>query len=92
MDFVIALCDVLENQTCPDLGNTAVTAVWPLPDPNKFSGGGTEQALLLNELYASLTRRIEIFTSLPFASLDRIALKARLDELGGGSMATAGGR
>jgi protein-tyrosine-phosphatase/DNA-binding transcriptional ArsR family regulator len=92
MDFVIALCDVLENQTCPDLGKTAVTAVWPLPDPNKFSGGGTEHALLLNELYASLTRRIEIFTSLPFASLDRIALKARLDELGGGSMATAGGR
>jgi ArsR family transcriptional regulator, arsenate/arsenite/antimonite-responsive transcriptional repressor / arsenate reductase (thioredoxin) len=91
MDFIIALCDVLENQTCPDLGNTAVTGVWPLPDPNKFSGGGTEQALLLNELYASLIRRIGIFTSLPFASLDRIALKARLDELGGGSLAAAGG-
>jgi ArsR family transcriptional regulator, arsenate/arsenite/antimonite-responsive transcriptional repressor / arsenate reductase (thioredoxin) len=86
MDFIIALCDVLEGQGCPDLGNTAVTGTWPLPDPNKFSGNEAERGLLLNELYASLKRRIDIFTCLPFGSLDRIALKARLDELGGGSM------
>jgi ArsR family transcriptional regulator, arsenate/arsenite/antimonite-responsive transcriptional repressor / arsenate reductase (thioredoxin) len=92
MDLVIALCDVLENERCPDLGDTAVTGAWPLPDPNKFTGDDTERALLLNELYASLKRRIDIFTALSFTSLDRIALKARLDELGGGSMATAGGR
>lgn len=35
----------------------------------------------MNELYAGLRPRLEIFTSLPFASLDRMALKARLDEL-----------
>jgi protein-tyrosine-phosphatase/DNA-binding transcriptional ArsR family regulator len=92
MDFVIALCDVLEDEGCPDLGDTAVTGAWPLPDPNKFAGGGAERALLLNEIYAGLKRRIEIFANLPFASLDRMALKARLDELGGGNMATAGGR
>lgn len=91
MDLVIALCDVLENERCPDLGNTVVTGAWPLPDPNQFTGSGVERGLLLNELYASLKRRIDIFAALPFASLDRIALKARLDELGGGSMATAGG-
>ena len=92
MDFVIALCDILEGQPCPDLGNTAVTGTWPLPDPHRFTGDGTERQLLLNELYAGLRRRIDIFTSLPFASLDRIALKARLDELGGGSLALTGGR
>ncbi|MCO6416105.1 helix-turn-helix domain-containing protein [Siccirubricoccus sp. KC 17139] len=92
MDFVIALCEILEDQGCPDLRNTAVTGTWPLPDPNKFTGSAVERGLLLNELYASLKRRIDIFTCLPFASLDRMALKARLDELGGGSMATAGGR
>ena len=48
-----------------------------------------ERALLLNELYASLRRRIEIFTSLPFASLDRMALKARLDEIGDAPSASA---
>ena len=33
---------------------------------------------------ASLRRRIEIFVSLPFATLDRMALRARLDEIGEG--------
>jgi len=47
---------------------------------------------MLNELYASLRRRIEIFTSLPFASLDRMAMKARLDEIGGGISAAMGVR
>ena len=89
MDFVIALCDVLHGQSCPDLGDTAVTATWPLPDPAKFTGSPAERALLLNELYAGLHRRIEIFTHLPFAALDRIALKARLDELAGGRVPAA---
>ncbi len=88
MDFVIALSDSAEDKGCPELGNTAVTALWPLPDPNTFIGSDRDRVVLLNELYGSLTRWIEIFISLPFASLDRIALKARLDELGGGSAGT----
>jgi arsenate reductase len=81
MDFVIALCDTLAGQACPDFGETALTAAWPLPDPAKFTGGAAERATLLNELYASLRRRLEIFASLPMASLGRMALQARLDEL-----------
>ena len=82
MDFVIALCDTLQGQACPDFGNKAVTASWPLPDPAEFTGSRAQQEMLLNELYASLRRRVSIFTSLPFASLDRMAVRARLDELG----------
>ncbi|MDW8397241.1 MAG: metalloregulator ArsR/SmtB family transcription factor [Acetobacteraceae bacterium] len=81
LDFVIALCDTLAGQVCPDFGETVVTAAWPLPDPAKFTGTVAERATLLNELYASLRRRIEIFAALPVASLDRIALKARVEEL-----------
>jgi protein-tyrosine-phosphatase/DNA-binding transcriptional ArsR family regulator len=83
MDFVIALCDTLVGQTCPDFGAHAITGNWPLPDPAKFTGNVIERATLLNELYSSLRRRLEIFTSLPFASLDRMAVRARLDEIGG---------
>ncbi len=86
MDFVIALCDILHGQTCPDFGEVVMTGAWPLPDPAKFKGSPTERAILLNELYASLRRRIDIFTALPFASLDRMAIKARLDEIGGGGL------
>jgi protein-tyrosine-phosphatase/DNA-binding transcriptional ArsR family regulator len=94
MDFVIALCDTLDNQTCPDFGDKAVTGAWPLPDPAKFTGNVAERSTLLNELYASLRRRIEIFISLPFAALDRMALRARLDQIGEGpvgALARSGG-
>jgi arsenate reductase len=70
----------------------AVTGAWPLPDPAKFTGSGAERATLLNEVYGGLRRRIEIFISLPFASLDRMAMKQRLDEIGGDLFASRGGR
>ncbi|MBY0381459.1 MAG: metalloregulator ArsR/SmtB family transcription factor [Xanthobacteraceae bacterium] len=82
MDFIIALCDTPEGQACPDFGDRFVTGAWPLPDPSKFAGSNTERTTLLNELYAMIRRRIEIFINLPFASLDRMALKKRLDEIG----------
>jgi ArsR family transcriptional regulator, arsenate/arsenite/antimonite-responsive transcriptional repressor / arsenate reductase (thioredoxin) len=82
MDFVIALCDTPQGQVCPDLGEKFVNAAWPLPDPAAFSGSPTERVTLLNELYGMARRRIEIFASLPFTSLDRMALKKRLDEIG----------
>lgn len=82
MDFVIALCDTPHGQVCPEFGEKFVTGAWPLPDPADFRGSDTERATLLNELYAMIRRRIEIFTALPFATLDKMALKARLDEIG----------
>jgi len=85
MDFVITLCDSPRGQECPDFGKLAVTTAWPLPDPAKFTGSAIERAALLNELYAGLRRRIDIFAALPFASLDRMALKARLNELARGT-------
>lgn len=92
MDFVIALCDTLRGQHCPDFGEQAITASWPLPGPSQFAGGTTERALFLNELYASLHRRIGIFTSLPFTSLDRMSLRRRLDDLGEAPISLDGGR
>ena len=82
MDFVIALCDTPLGQVCPDLGEKFVNAAWPLPDPADFTGSPAERVTLLNELYAMVRRRLEIFTNLPLASLDKMTLKKRLDEIG----------
>jgi protein-tyrosine-phosphatase/DNA-binding transcriptional ArsR family regulator len=82
MDFIFALCDVPHVQFCRDLSGQFVIAAWPLPDPARFKGSATERTTLVNELYAMIRRRLEIFTSLPLASLDRMVLKARLDEIG----------
>lgn len=89
MDFVITLCDTVQGQVCPDFGDRPVTAAWPFPDPAKFMGSPVERTALLNELYSMIRRRIEVFIHLPFASLDRMALKLRLDELGDSSKMTA---
>lgn len=82
MDFVLTLCDPDDGEVCPDLGDKPITAVWPFPDPAKFTGSEVERTALLNELYGMVRRRLEGFVNLPFGSLDRLALKARLDELG----------
>lgn len=89
MDFVITLCDTIHGQTCPDFGDRPVTAAWPFPDPTKFMGSETERSVLLNELISMIRRRLEIFSNLPFSSLDKMALKARLDELGDSSKMNA---
>jgi protein-tyrosine-phosphatase/DNA-binding transcriptional ArsR family regulator len=81
MDFVLTLCDPEDGETCPDLGDRPITAVWPFPDPAKFRGSEVERTALLNELYGMIRRRLDGFTHLPFESLDRMALKVRLDEL-----------
>jgi arsenate reductase len=86
IDFAIALCDAPRGQVCPDLSDRQMTAAWPLPDPAGFKGSFAERAVLLSELIGMVRRRLEIFTSLPFASLDRMALKKRLDEIGDGGI------
>jgi arsenate reductase len=82
MDFVLTLCDVPEGEACPDLGARPITAAWPFPDPAKFRGSPVERTALLNELYGMIRRRLEAFINLPFDTLDGMALKRRLDDLG----------
>lgn len=85
MDFVLTLCDPSEGEACPDLGERPITATWPFPDPAKFTGSEVERLALLNQLYGMIRRRLEAFISLPFGTLERMALKTRLDELGDSS-------
>ena len=85
VDFVLTLCDVPEGEACPDLGARPITAAWPFPDPAKFRGSAIEKTALLNELYGMIRRRLEAFISLPFDTLDGMALKRRLDDLGDSS-------
>ena len=82
MDFVVALCDIPREQFSQEISGQFVTAAWPLPDPAQFNGSRSERTTLLNELYAMIRRRIEVFTGLPFQSLDRKSLQEKLDEIG----------
>jgi len=86
VDIVIALCDVFQGQACPDFGKGALHVAWPLPDPHLFSGDAEERVAFLRELYSGLRRRIEMLVALPVGTLDRRALRARLQRIGSGRL------
>ena len=82
LDFVFTVCDAAANETCPVWPGRPVTAHWGLPDPAAFEWTEDEQRRVFGRTYQELYRRIDLFTSLPIESLDRLALTARLEEIG----------
>jgi protein-tyrosine-phosphatase len=82
MDFVFTVCDSAAAEECPYWPGAPMTAHWGLPDPAAVEGSDAERALAFAETYRALTRRIQAFTALPLASLDKIALQSRLKDIG----------
>jgi arsenate reductase len=82
LDFVFTLCDDAANEQCPYWPGQPMSAHWGLPDPAAFIGGDVQKALAFADAYRMLNHRISIFTSLPLASLERMALQHRLNAIG----------
>lgn len=82
MDFVFTVCDSAANEACPVWPGQPMTAHWGLPDPAAAEGTEAEKHLAFDDTYRMLNNRLSIFTSLPMASLDRLALQKRLDDIG----------
>jgi len=87
MDFVFTVCDTAAAEECPPWPGQPLTGHWGLPDPVKASGSEAEKALVFAQTYAALRRRIAAFTALPLATLNRIALQARLDAIDAAALA-----
>lgn len=82
MHFVFTVCDNAAAEACPVWPGQPMTAHWGLPDPAACEGTEAEKHLAFAETYRMLNNRISIFISLPMASLDRLALQRRLEEIG----------
>lgn len=82
LDFVFTVCDNAANETCPVWPGQPMSAHWGLPDPSAVQGNETERALAYADTHRMLYQRIGIFTSLPLASLDKLSLQKRLDDIG----------
>jgi arsenate reductase len=82
LDFVFTVCDDAAGEACPVWPGQPMTAHWGIEDPAAFEGPALEQRWRFRRVYQVLERRIELFTSLSFESLDRLALRARLAEIG----------
>ncbi|MEI9932333.1 MAG: arsenate reductase ArsC [Rhizomicrobium sp.] len=82
LDFVFTVCDNAASEVCPVWPGQPMTAHWGVPDPAAVKGSEAQITAAFREAFLTLHRRIELFASLPVCSLDRMALKKRLDEIG----------
>ena len=85
MDFVFTVCDTAAAEECPPWPGQPITGHWGLPDPVKAVGTDAEKALVFTQTYGALRRRMAAFIELPFESLSRIAIQARVDRIGLGA-------
>jgi arsenate reductase len=82
MDFVFTVCDNAAGEICPVWPGRPTTAHWPIPDPVVPRATEIEQGQAFRQALTLLENRIKIFTSLPIAALDRMALQMKLDGIG----------
>ena len=82
LDFVFTVCDNAANEVCPAWLGQPMTAHWGVPDPAAVRGDISEIERAFRNAYLLLDRRISLFLSLPLTTLDQLALKKALDDVG----------
>jgi arsenate reductase len=82
MDFIFTVCDNAAGEVCPVWPGKPVTAHWGVPDPAAVEGTDEAKRAAFRDAAATLRRRIELLVNLPMASLDKMAIKSRLDQIG----------
>lgn len=58
-----------------------MTAHWGVPNPAAATGTEAEIRQAFADTYRMLNARISVFTSLPFASIDRMALQHKITDI-----------
>lgn len=82
LDFVFTVCDNAAGEVCPIWPGQPMTAHWGVPDPAAVEGPDADKASAFRDAFYTLQRRIDLFTSLPLASLDRIAIQDHVRGIG----------
>jgi len=82
LHFVFTVCDNAAREVCPVWPGQPMTAHWGIADPAAVTGSPAEIEHAFRQAFVMLDRRISLFLSLPLASLDRMALRKALDNIG----------
>ncbi len=81
MDFVVTVCDNAAGEVCPVWPGQPISAHWGFPDPSSATGTDAEKAAFTATVFGQIQRRIQAFAALPIGSLDRMALKRKMDDM-----------
>ena len=82
MDFILTVCDRAAAEACPVWPGHPATAHWGIPDPAAAAGGVAEMNAVLADTYRLLANCVSALVELPIASLNRLALQQRLEQIG----------
>lgn len=82
LDFVFTVCDNAAAEECPYWPGQPMSAHWGVPDPAAAEGSEAEKALAFADAYRMLRNRILAFCALPHDTIDAMALKERLTDIG----------
>lgn len=82
LDFVFTVCDNAAKEVCPIWPGQPMTAHWGIPDPATVLGDDSQVSRAFRDAFMALERRISLFISLPLESLDNLAIKREIDQIG----------
>ena len=82
MDFVFTVCDNAASEVCPVWPGQPMTAHWGVPDPAAVAGTAEQIERAFREAFVILERRISLLLCLPLASLDSLAIKKEITNIG----------
>jgi len=82
LDFVFTVCDNAAKEECPYWPGQPMTAHWEIPDPAAVKGTPDEIARAFRDAFIVLDRRIGLLLSLPLSTLDQLAIKREVENIG----------
>jgi len=82
LHFVFTVCDQAAGEVCPVWPGQPMTAHWGMPDPAAVQGSEAEIQKAFLDAFVTLHRRIQLLLSLPLASLDLLAIKREIRDIG----------
>lgn len=82
LHFVFTVCDNAAKEVCPIWPGQPMTAHWGVADPAAVVGTPDQIERAFLDAFVLLERRISLFLALPISSLDAMALKQKITDIG----------
>lgn len=81
MDFIVSVCDLAADETCPHWPGQPLVLHWGIPDPAEVKGSPEQKQKAFEEAYRHLVHRFTAFINLPIDDLPLAELKRRLSAI-----------
>ncbi len=82
LDFVFTVCDNAAKEVCPIWPGHPLSAHWGISDPAAVTGTPDEIDRAYRSAFMMLERRIDLFLSLPLATIDKLAIQREIKNIG----------